>query len=267
MIRSVVVETIKQFDVVLKNDTIDKIIISRDSFSEKEIPLLINKIKLNKKLAFIKFERISRYEKFKNLRKETDELLNIEGLNGILISNIDSLFYIIERIKHFNLKLDIQVDYSLNVYNKYTKDLIIKSFNKEIGFVSGLELNKYDINDIVFDTLVVYTYVPNMISSNCIYLHTNKCTKGKNIITNTNYFKDRLSKKIYFKTYCKYCYNKIFNYLPLVLYDKISDISNIGIKEFRYDFYFENENEVRKILNNELYIKEYTRAYINKSLK
>ena len=267
MIKSTIVESKKQLNIVLNDDSIDKIIISRDSFDEQEIPILIEEIKKYKKIAFIKFERISRYEKFKNLRKETDALLKIEKLDGILICNIDSLYYITERIKHFNLDLEIQIDYSLNIYNKYSKNLIINSIDSKIKFVAGLELNNYDIKEIGFDTLVIYTYIPNMISSNCIYLNTNKCTKGKSIINNINYFKDRLNKKIYFKTYCKYCYNKIFNYVPLVLFDKMPDISNLGIKEVRYDFYFENENEVKNILNHSINTNEFTRGYLNKSLK
>ena len=267
MIKSTVVENKKQLNIVLKDDSIDKIIISRDSFNEDEIPILVKEIKSKNKISFIKFERISRYEKFKNLRKETDELLKIKELDGVLICNLDSLYYIAERINHFDLDLEIQVDYSLNIYNKYSKNIIINSINNKIKFVAGLELNKYDIKEIGFDTLVVYTYVPNMTSSNCIYLNTNKCTKGKSIINNINYFKDRLNKKIYFKTYCKYCYNKIFNYVPLVLFDKIHDISNLGIKEIRYDFYFENENEVKNILNSNVNFKDYTRGYLNKSLK
>ena len=267
MIKSVIVETKQQFNLVLNENSIDKIIISRDSFSESDIPILIKKIKSKNKLSSIKFERISRYEKFKNLRKETDILINSEGLDEILICNIDSLSYIEGRLKHYGLDLNVQVDYSLNVYNKFTKDVILKSFDNKIGFVAGLELNKYDIKEIGFDTLVIYTYVPNMITSNCIYMNTNKCTRGSNIINNTNYFKDRYNKKIMFKTYCKYCYNKIFNYVPLVLFDKDLEISNIGVKELRYDFYFENENDVKNKLNNRINDNEFTRGYLNKSLK
>lgn len=266
MIKSVVVETNQQFNEVLKNNSIDKIIISRDSFNELDIPILIKKIKSHNKLAYIRFERISRYEKFKNLRKETDYLLKLSELDGVLICNIDSLYYILGRIELYNLDLDIQADYSLNIYNKFCKDEIIGSFNKKIGFVAGIELNKYDIKEIGFDVIIIYTYVPNMISSNCIYLNTNKCTKGKNVLNNTNYFKDRYNKKVNFKTYCKYCYNKIFNFVPLVLYDKLNDLKDLNIKEIRYDFYFENGKEVNDVLNNNINT-EFTRGYINKSLK
>ena len=266
MIKSVVIETKQQLNEVLKNNSIDKIIISRDSFNESDLPIIINKIKSYNKLAYIKFERISRYEKYISLRKETDELLKIVGLDGVLICNIDSLYYIMGRIEHFSLNLDIQLDYSLNIYNKYSKDEVTKIFNKKLGFVAGLELNKYDIKETGFDVLLIYSYVPNMVSGNCIYLNTNQCTKDKNIINNTNHFRDRYNKKIYFKTYCKYCYNKIFNYVPLVLYDKINDLYDLKINEFRYDFYFENAKEVNDILNNNINI-EFTRGYINKSLK
>ena len=67
MIKSVVVENKKQLNIVLKDNSIDKIIISRDSFNEDEIPLLIKEIKSKNKIPFIRMERISRYEKFKNL--------------------------------------------------------------------------------------------------------------------------------------------------------------------------------------------------------
>ena len=264
---SVVIETKQQLNEVLKNDSIDKIIISRDSFDELEIPKILNDIKSHKKIAYIKFERISRYEKLKNLRKETDALLNLISLDGVLITNLDSLVYIVSRINHFNLDLEIQVDYSLNIYNEYAKNELLNNINSNLSFVAGLELNKYDIKEIGFDVLVVYTYIPNMTSSNCIYLNTNKCTKGKNIINNTNFFLDRYDKKVMFKTYCKYCYNKIFNYVPLILFDKISDINNLGIKEYRYDFYFESAKEVKDILNNNISLKDFTRGYINKSLK
>ena len=264
---SAVVETKEQFNVVLNNDTINKIIISHDSFDEKDLEFYINKIKKNNKLAYIKLERISRYEKIKNLRKDTDTLLNLAGLDGIVICNLDSLYYAKKRIDHFKLNLNIDIDYSLNVYNSYSKKVINDIIGENVKFVTPMELNKPNIKEVIYDILVIYTYIPNMVSANCIYKNTNKCTKGKNIITNTNFFKDRMDKRIIFKTYCKYCYNRIFNFAPLILYDLKNNIKDININEYRYDFHFETAEEVKNVLNNTYNIKEFTRGYLNKPLK
>lgn len=115
----------------------------------------------------------------------------------------------------------------------------------------------------------------------------------ENVHDFSSYIIDRKGKKLHYKTYCKYCYNKIFNTEPIYLLDKIDEIilrscnSRLQMQEsvgtdiirlprsgeclqspssYRLDFSFETENEVRDILNKKI-PESFTRGHFKNSIK
>ncbi len=340
------VENRKQLEIVIASKNVSEIILSRDSFAEKDLPKLVNQIKESGKLAWILMERISRYEenmKFgikpnlkvephdsTDLRLSTDKIFEIKNLDGIIIQNLDSFAYMLRKInKVANEKLKVELNYTMNCYNNMTKNVFENMYNIKrknaktvpLLFTAPVELNIYELSVVGYDTMILYSYIDTMVSANCLkknlnlgtgYIIGKKGTLFKNVKNQDNttknsicknrfnfnkvedfssYIIDRKGKKLHYKTYCKYCYNKIFNTEPLYLLDKIDELgsalinfnksvdkkyiekdnsdltSGINSKSsFRIDFSFENEKEVNNILNG-ICPDSFTRGHIKNSIK
>ena len=100
------IENTQQLNIALQHDSVKEIILSRDSFAEKELPKLVDKIKSKGKSPWILMERISRYEeKPADLRTSTDKIFEIKNLDGIIIQNLDSFAYTLRKINKAAIKL------------------------------------------------------------------------------------------------------------------------------------------------------------------
>lgn len=303
------IENSKQLNIALKFDNVKEIIISRDSFSEKELIKLTNEIKSKGKSPWILMERISRFEeKPMDLRISTDKLFEIKNLDGIIVQNLDSFAYTLRKInKVANDKLKVELNYTMNCYNDETKKVYQNLYNEKrenasvvpLLFTAPVELNIYELSEVGYDTMIVYSYIDTMVSANCLRKNLavsdtsrlarkgelNEPTKRRgelneptckykfnfeNVHDFSSYIIDRKGKKLHYKTYCKYCYNKIFNTEPLYFLDKIDELKTIGEKlhepAYRIDFSFETENEVRDILNKKI-PESFTRGHIKNSIK
>lgn len=286
------IENINQLNVALKFENVKEIIISRDSFAESDLPKLVKQIKKNGKSAWIMLERVSRYEEFKRqeLRLSTDKLLEIKEMDGIIIQNIDCFSYILRRInKAANNKLKVELNYTMNCYNLETKNVFDELYNEKrenseevpLLFTAPVELNIYELSDVKYDTFLIYSYIDTMVTANCLRKNTNakdicKYRFNYDKVDNcSSYILDRKNKKLHYKAYCKYCYNKIFNVEPLYLIDKVNeirfsdarnDVADVDGICYRLDFSFENENEVRNILNKKI-PDSFTRGHIKNSIK
>lgn len=348
------VENLKQLDIVLSSKNVSEIILSRDSFAEHDLPKLVDKIKKTGKFAWILLERISRYEENMkpvganacgeyrkgelceptDLRTSTDEIFKIKNLDGIIIQNLDSFAYMLRKInKASNENLLVELNYTMNCYNIESKILYDRMYNEKrnnasevpLRFTAPLELNTYELSDVGYDTMILYSYIDTMVTANCLRKnitgvnsksvgakHREPAFAGANarrvhrrgelcepVCKNrfnfnkvqdfSSYIIDRKGKKLYYKTYCKYCYNKIFNTEPLFLLDKIDEIKKqalvadaktvgathrepeiVGTKHsepaFRIDFSIENEKQVKDILAMKC-PESFTRGHYKSSIK
>lgn len=260
------------------------------------------------------------YEQY-SLRLSTDKVYDIENLDGIIIQNIDSFAYMLRKINMVaNDKLMVEINYTMNCYNSETKKVLETLYNEKrnnskkvpLLFTAPVELNIYELCDVGYDTFVVYSYVDTMVSANCLYKNTHNasclCGGNKRLShlgidspnnhrgeqyepANSFYILDRKNKKLHYKVYCKYCYNKIFNTEPLYLLDKVDEIesiyynrkktsdkridildninstnSNNGRLKYRIDFSFEDEKAMKNILNS-VCPESFTRGHFKTSIK
>ena len=195
-----------------------------------------------------------------DLRTSTDKIFAIKNLDGVIIQNLDSFAYTLRKInKVANENLKIELNYTMNCYNSETKKLYEKLYNEKrknayevpILFTAPVELNIYELSDVGYDTMILYSYIDTMVSANCLYKNITQKNNslGATFLTADNvafrkhreptckyrfdfkhsqnyssYIIDRKNKKLHYKTYCKYCYNKIFNVEPLYLLDKLDEI-------------------------------------------
>lgn len=339
------IENTQQLNIALQHESVKEIILSRDSFVEKELPKLVDKIKSSGKSAWILMERISRYEEKlvgadiirppsrgehcepADLRTSTDKIFEIKNLDGIIIQNLDSFAYTLRKInKVANEKLKVELNYTMNCYNAETKLVHENLYNKKrknadevpLLFTAPVELNIYELSEVGYDTFIVYSYIDTMVTANCLRknlvgadtisphrkgeLYEPTCKyrfNFENVHDFSSYIIDRKGKKLHYKTYCKYCYNKIFNTEPLYLLDKIDELApredkmsaptphhivgdeilssrsgeckivgadTIRPLSYRIDFSFESENEVRDILNKKI-PESFTRGHFKNSIK
>ena len=252
---SVSVENKNQLDTVLNIDSVDEIILCIDSFDEEEIINNFLMIKKQHKKPILMLESITR-DRFNTFGHY--EILNNNLVDTVVVQNINSLFYIVD---NFKSNLNIILNYNMNIYNKFAKSFFeneLKKFNHK--FVCPVELNINELTKIKYDIIIVYGYQPLMISKNCIYKNKNLCKKDK-----YDFIVDRLNNKFMFKSYCKFCYNKIFNTYPTDLRDV--EFKNLEIDNFRYDFTFEKENEIKNVLLNNKVLDKRTKGHIINSIK
>lgn len=279
----VVVENKIQYDALIKRDDVDIIIISRDCFYEKDIVDMVSDIKSNGKKAYIRLERISRFDEDINdnrLIKDTDiydyrKIMSIKNLDGILIQNIDSFYKVVENVrkgKGVYDNLDIVLDYTMNVYNSETKDVLDKymkengSENIKLSYTYPIELSIKDMENLSMDTLVVYSDLPIMVSANCIHKTMGKCKCNE-----VSSIQDRMKEKVYHKGYCKYCYSKMFNPDVYYIADVLNDIKYLQYKNIRYEFNICDDKRVIEKVLSKLPAKDifssYTRGHISKSIE
>ena len=227
------IENIQQFNIVLKSENVKEIIISRDSFAEKDLIKLTNEIKSKGKSPWILMERISRFEeKPMDLRISTDKLFEIKNLDGIIVQNLDSFAYTLRKInKVANENLKVELNYTMNCYNDETKKVYQNLYNEKrnnasivpLLFTAPVELNIYELSEVGYDTMIVYSYIDTMVSANCLRknlaVSDTSCLARngefneptckykfnfENVYDFSSYIIDRKGKKLHYKTYCKY---------------------------------------------------------------
>ena len=116
--------------------------------------------------------------------------------------------------------------------------------------------------------MIVYGYFPMMISAGCIQKTTRGCLKKSGQTTIT----DRYRNPFVVKNECDYCYNILYNYVPLYLGDRMEEVYQIGPGRIRLMFTTERQQEVRQILSAYFEGKElpegtYTRGHWKRGIK
>lgn len=229
------VETVEQFNAVVRNDGISQIYVSLDFIAPDIIENLITKAHSFGKKCLIVMPYI--------FRENTEIYLNTMCMNafryadGFLIKNIDEIEY----LKDFaGVKI---ADYSLYTMNDYAV-----KFYSDIGFDSctvPLELNSGEIyeRDNQNNQMLVYGYLPLMVTAGCIKKTLNSCDANSSVYVLT----DRYKKKFSGRTSCNFCYNLIYNSQPLSLLSCLDEVKKSGIHVIRLNFTFETGEEAENI--------------------
>ena len=107
-----------------------------------------------------------------------------------------------------------------------------------------VELNRREIAGLqsaVNSEMIVYGYQPLMVSAQCLMKTTGKCTKEPGYYE----LEDRRHKKFLVHNVCAFCYNLIYNSVPLYLMDVLDEVTESGIGGVRLQFVNETGDTVR----------------------
>ncbi|MBD5136997.1 MAG: U32 family peptidase [Lachnospiraceae bacterium] len=234
------VESSEQMESLLYINEIKSIYLSSDFLDTETIKKCVRKCHEHQKKCYITLPFIFRNgaEKF----FEADY-----GADGYVVKNVDELFH----FKHFGKELI--ADYSL-----YTMNDLSGVFLRENGISSTtapLELNEKELweRNNINDQIIVYGYMPLMVTAGCGKKTMNVCDNKNSIYK----LKDRYQKIFRVKTSCRYCYNILYNCQPLSLLKFSSQIEDMKYSDIRLNFTFESGKETvniaKKFINNFLY--------------
>ena len=261
------VRTAEQLEVILEEEAIGRIYVDctmfpriweKDSYVE-----WITKVHAAGKEIYLVMPYIFRERTRKQYEAAYNRIFGA-GWDGILIANYESFAF----LKEHGYTGRIMTDYNLYEFNQESR-----KFWKEKGvfeFTAPVELTERELQDLrVKDgELIVYGYLPMMISAGCIQKTTRGCQKKSGQMTIT----DRYRNSFVVKNECDYCYNILYNYVPLYLGDRMEEVYQIGPGRIRLMFTTERQQEVRQILSAYFEGKElpegtYTRGHWKRGIK
>ena len=261
------VRTEEQMEVILEEEAIGRIYVDctmfpriweKDSYAE-----WITKVHAAGKEIYLVMPYIFRERTRKQYEAAYNRIFGA-GWDGILIANYESFAF----LKEHGYTGRIMTDYNLYEFNQESR-----KFWKEKGvfeFTAPVELTERELQDLrVKDgEVIVYGYLPMMVSAGCIQKTTRGCQKKSGQTTIT----DRYRNPFVVKNECDYCYNILYNYVPLYLGDRMEEVYQIGPGRIRLMFTTERQQEVRQILSAYFEGKElpegtYTRGHWKRGIK
>ena len=267
---SVLISTKQQLNVVLGYEDIKDIYISTDIVSVNEVIEMAKAVIIKKGKCYINMPRIFREQGIEYINELIDNM-DDELLEKIIfnITNIDEFGYIINNhIKNF------AIDSSLYSFNSYSKEYFYNLGAKKVTL--PYELNFKELKGLTDrrDELVVYGYIPLMVSAGCVFKNYSGCKKTSGEVIS---LKDRLGADFKVINCCNFCYNIIYNNLPLSLIGVSDKVKNLKPGYVRMNFSIENHDETRLIINKTIDafirnnktedIKAFTRGHFNRGVE
>ncbi len=194
------------------------------------------------------------FDNEKNIKDKLDVLKN-NGVQNALCCSIES--YALASSMGFN----VFGDFGLNVMNSTSCRMVrhpILSFELSLE-----EINKIRGQDV---GVIVYGFLPLMLTKNCPIKNEIGCKKCKNEYNQNAFLQDRTKRQFHVKC-SPYGYSELFNCVPLYMGDKLDKIDTSFLH-----FYFTDESKesIKKLIqmyaNNQAADFEFTRGHFYKKV-
>lgn len=175
--------------------------------------------------------------------KHMDELEGA-GFDGFLLGSLEAFAY----LKDKGVKGFFAADHTLYCMNREAKTAL-----KKMGFLrvtASIELNEEELSELGLNDmeLIVYGYLPMMVSANCLVNTLKGCAKGNGKEAQHVFLQDESGRRFDVLCDCKVCTNTILNCDPLYLLDYTKKLRSLAPESIRLIFTIEDENQTRNIL-------------------
>lgn len=179
---------------------------------------------------------------FKGIYTNTDKLREL-SFDGFYIRNMSQLVYLNEN----NIPGDRVADYTVYGFNDIAMSVLYDEGYSEV--VYPIELNFKELSHLKNPKgeIIVYGKLPLMVAANCIDKTTKGCHKPN---ASFGQIQDRKNASLTYVTACQYCYNVIFNSVPVFLLDKLDEVNKINASGYSLCFTDESEAEVILIMKS-----------------
>lgn len=266
------VETKAQWNALLEIPEITTIYAGMGCFKreifEEQAEKGIQKAKELGKQVYLMLPHVVREGELKEYR-ETFRALKEIGLGGFLVRNLESFSF----LKEMGMENEVRLDYSVYTYNSRAQKFW--HAQKVQRDTIPYELNEWEIKkrDNRNSEMVVYGYLPMMVSAQCVQKNLNGCTHNYALV----HLKDRMGKYFPVKSYCTSCYSVIYNSLPLGLVKEANEIRQLHPAAVRLNFTIETLEETKEIARSfaDLYFagilpakeREYTKGHFHRKVE
>lgn len=271
---SVQISSLEQLEKIINaeevKDKLDYFYIATDQMKIEEVVYAVKKMKsVNKEFAIILpyIFRNNAKNYLKNLLEQLYLELNLKKEDILfMVRNVDELGYVKE------LKLNFMVDSTLYAFNNNSKSFFYGLGAKRVTMPH--ELNYKELKAIVDceDEVCIYGYIPLMISAGCVNKYFDKCDYySKNIR-----IRDRLGADFDVANCCNFCYNIVYNNLPLSLLGNSKKVNMLNNKWLRINLTKESGKQAKFIIEKciDVYVKgedfefdKYTRGHFNRGVE
>lgn len=108
-----------------------------------------------------------------------------------------------------------------------------------------VELNSREIAERgTGDEMIIYGYLPMMVSAQCIRKTTEGCTGKPELL----FLKDRKGKEMPVRNQCRFCYNTIYNESPMSLLGLSGEVERFAPSSLRLNFTIEDRRTTESVL-------------------
>lgn len=224
-----------------RGPSIDEIAIDSVGFPAKQWSEWVGRVHDRGLSCLLIFPHIFRREAQEYLGANLNQLKSA-GFDGVMVRTMEET----EWLKEAGITCPMVFDDTMYIWNREAVSAMKAMGAKRVTL--PLELNSREIKEICQtdppSDLVVYGYLPMMVSAQCIKKTISDCDKRRETIA----LKDRTGKLLPVKNHCRFCYNTIYNPSPLALLGCKSEISELKPDGLRMKFTVETEEETIRIL-------------------
>lgn len=263
-------------DIILESKETDIVYIDMTDIKFEEIGAIAAKVRERAKAFYLVLPHIFRKNTADYFKEKAEYLLGdvLNKIDGFIVKNFEELDFLKEELNIAGNQIRLD-------YNVYTANKESKEFYREKGinrFTACAELNDTELKAVGCEDsdLIVYGYLPVMVSAQCTYKTLDGCRRAENLSWGS-YLVDRYHKKFYVKSCCRFCYSVIYNGQPLFLLKNEKEIRDLKPENIRLDFTMESEKEAAEILRafadvfrlnkaNTYEIKDYTRGHFKRGV-
>lgn len=242
------VQRSEQFTAVLEVPEVNQIYVEYHHFDLEEIILMGRKAKEAGRQYYLSLPQICRLSNYQQLKMDILSLCGENAITGYVVKNFEEVA-LIQEIHGKNSDKEIILNHNMYIYNREAKNFWRAKGITE--FTAALELNARELEQVGIEdsNMMVYGYLPLMVSAQCLYESTDGCKKCKLGTPRLDYLLDRMGKQFFVQSSCNGCYNTIYNGQRLSLLRYKEEIQGMNPKNIRLDFVFESYDEVSMVLD------------------
>ncbi len=254
---------------VLSYEAVDRLYIAVHDMKAEKIQTDISKVKAAGKEAYVALPYMYR-DTYKKGLSEVLKACEKAGVDGYLVRNPETFWL----IKELDLTGSCVLDYNVYTFNKFSKAYWLSQGADVVTL--PVELNYGELRHLGGEQseFLAYGHIPLMTSAQCLLKTTGRCSHQPGFST----LVDRYKKPFYVWNECAFCYNLIYNGVPMMLLDARDQIEKLNPESIRLNFVKERPEEIGAVL--EAFIKsfkegiavenplaEYTRGHFKRGIE
>ncbi|MBQ9119521.1 MAG: U32 family peptidase, partial [Lachnospiraceae bacterium] len=237
------VMTMEQWEAVLAEPSVRRIYYDISLLSVERIPELAGRAQECGKAFFVRLPQICRAETYDWLKQQEAALLAPQ-VDGYLLRNYEELQLFGTEWKEKTAHRQMITDAMLYVMNREAKEFYRKK--GIVQFTAPYEQNLEELTSLGLQDMEVTVYgrLPLMTSAQCVLKNTTGCLEEGGRAEPMPTLTDRKHKEMPVRTFCRFCYNTIYNAECLSLFEELERLNVLHPAGLRFDFTFETAGEV-----------------------